>query len=56
MKLLLAREMATMDLQAVKQYGVPSLTLMENAGRSVAEVASQYGGGVRGKKIVLYCG
>lgn len=56
MKILTSREMAAMDRQATEQYGIPSLTLMENAGRSVAEAAAKVAGGLEGRRVALFCG
>ena len=56
MKLLTAREMSSLDRQAVGQYGVPSLTLMENAGRSVAAAAVSMTGPPDGCPVAIFCG
>lgn len=56
MKLLTAAEMASMDFQATEQYAVPALTLMENAGRAVAESAADMLGELRRRKIAVFCG
>lgn len=37
MKLVTAEEMATIDREASAKYGIPSLLLMENAGRAIAD-------------------
>ena len=37
MKILTASQMQQIDRLTTERYGVPSLTLMENAGRSVVE-------------------
>jgi len=56
MKILTAGEMAAMDRQATEQYGVPSLTLMENAGRCVAEAAAMVLGTLGDRQISIFCG
>jgi NAD(P)H-hydrate epimerase len=38
MKLVTAEQMREMDACAVEKYGIPSIVLMENAGRSAAEI------------------
>ncbi|MBI3317005.1 MAG: NAD(P)H-hydrate epimerase [Candidatus Omnitrophica bacterium] len=38
-KFVTAEEMKWMDQKAISEYGIPSIVLMENAGRGVAEVA-----------------
>ncbi len=39
MKIVTAEEMRTIDRATSERFGVPSLTLMENAGAAVAERA-----------------
>jgi hydroxyethylthiazole kinase-like uncharacterized protein yjeF len=51
---LTAAEMARADALAVK-YGVPGLTLMENAGRAVAEAAGELAGRP-GAAVAVACG
>src|SRR5712672_3020537 len=54
MKIVSAAEMREIDLVTSERFGVPSLTLMENAGTAVAEfVASQY---PSAKRIGVTCG
>ena len=53
MKIVSAAEMRAIDRATSERFGVPSLTLMENAGAAVAEhVGAFYGDG----KIVIVCG
>jgi len=44
------------DRLAMKKLGVPQVILMENAGRSVAEVTVETIGGARGKSVTIVCG
>ena len=54
MKIVTAAEMRQIDRVTSERFGVPSLTLMENAGTAVAElVASQY---PSAKRIGVICG
>src|SRR6266852_1809151 len=54
MKIVTAAEMREIDRAASERFGVPSLTLMENAGTAVAEfVTSRY---PSAKRIGLVCG
>ncbi len=54
MKIVTAAEMREIDLVTTEKYGVPSLTLMENAGSAVAEfVIAQY---PEAKRIGVICG
>src|SRR5579864_1143489 len=54
MKIVSAEEMRAIDRATSQRFGVPSLTLMENAGSAVAEhVLCQYGSAQR---IVIFCG
>ncbi len=54
MKIVTAAEMRAIDRATSERFGVPSLTLMENAGAAVAEhVLANYGGA---RKIVVFCG
>ncbi len=52
-----AEEMRDLDRKAGQEWGMPSATLMENAGWAVYKVAKQMlGGSVKGKKIAVLCG
>jgi hydroxyethylthiazole kinase-like uncharacterized protein yjeF len=54
MKIVSAEEMRTIDRATSEHFGVPSFTLMENAGETVAEfVRAEYPGA---DHIVVFCG
>lgn len=54
MKIVTAAEMRAIDRATSERFGVPSLTLMENAGTAVAShVLDHYGAA---QKIVVFCG
>jgi NAD(P)H-hydrate epimerase len=54
MKIVTAAEMRAIDKATSERFGVPSLTLMENAGTAVAEhVLAQY---ASAQRIVVVCG
>jgi hydroxyethylthiazole kinase-like uncharacterized protein yjeF len=54
MKIVSAEEMRAIDRLTSERFGVPSLTLMENAGSAVTDhVLSHYGSAQR---IVVFCG
>jgi NAD(P)H-hydrate epimerase len=54
MKIVSAAEMQAIDRSSSERFGVPSLTLMENAGAAVADyVLSHYGSAER---IMVFCG
>ena len=56
MKVLTAAEMREVDRRTTERDGIPSLTLMENAGRSVAEFIRQTIPNITRRKIVVLCG
>ena len=54
MKIVTAAEMRAIDRATSERFGVPSLTLMENAGTAVADhVLAQHGDA---QKILVFCG
>jgi hydroxyethylthiazole kinase-like uncharacterized protein yjeF len=56
MKILTAAEMSEVDLLTTERYGIPSLTLMENAGRSVAELIGTRFPHLERRRIIALCG
>ena len=54
MKIVTAAEMRAIDSATSERFGVPSLTLMENAGAAVAEHVLTHHGAVR--RVVVFCG
>jgi NAD(P)H-hydrate epimerase len=55
-RLATAEAMRRADRRASEQYGVPSLLLMENAGRGAADVIERVFGPARGRRIAVVCG
>ncbi|HEX2327832.1 MAG TPA: NAD(P)H-hydrate epimerase, partial [Candidatus Angelobacter sp.] len=53
MKIVTAAEMREIDRLTTEKYGVPSLTLMENAGTAVAEFAQKH---FEFKSVCVVCG
>lgn len=56
MKVLTASEMREVDRLTTERYGIPSLTLMENAGRGVAEFVRARFQHLERRNIVIVCG
>src|SRR5439155_636404 len=56
MKILTAAQMQRIDRITTERYGVPSLTLMENAGRGVLEFLAQRFGPLHEQRIAILCG
>lgn len=56
MKIITAAEMREVDRLTTARYRVPSLTLMENAGRSVAEFIQSRFSNLTKRRIVILCG
>lgn len=53
MKTVTARQMQELDQRAIREYGIPSLLLMENAGRGVAELIFHH---FKGRKVTVFAG
>jgi NAD(P)H-hydrate epimerase len=56
MKILTAAQMQRIDRLTTERYGVPSLTLMENAGRGFVEFLEERFAPLAEHKIVILCG
>jgi ADP-dependent NAD(P)H-hydrate dehydratase / NAD(P)H-hydrate epimerase len=56
MKILTALEMKEVDRLSISRYRVPGLTLMENAGRAVAEFIQFRFSNLVNRRIVVFCG
>jgi len=56
MKLVTAEEMRSLDNAAIHTFGVPSLELMENAGRRTVEVMLERYGDPLGKTVTIFVG
>jgi len=56
MKILTAAQMQRIDRLTTERYGVPSLTLMENAGRGVVEFLAGRFSPLAAHNIVILCG
>ena len=50
------RESQWLDRQTIERYGIPSIILMENAGRQTAEVIRKQLFGQRSTKVAVVCG
>ncbi len=56
MKILTAAQMQRIDRATSERYGVPSLTLMENAGRGIVEFLSDRFSPLEEQRIAILCG
>ncbi len=56
MKILKAKEMTEVDRLSTEVFSVPSILLMENAGRSVAEEILKARPNLQGKRVYIFCG
>lgn len=56
MKILTAAQMQRIDRLTTERYGIPSLTLMENAGRCVVDFLTERYAPLSSQKITVVCG
>lgn len=56
MRVVTSAEMVNLDRQAIEQYGIPGLVLMENAGRHVAQTGADILGHANNKLITIVAG
>ncbi len=56
MRVLTARQMREADRRTIEDLGVPSLVLMENAGREVAAAIEAEFGNLVGRRVAVLCG
>ncbi len=56
MRLVTAEEMRMLDQAATKEFNIPSIVLMENAGNALLSRAQEMIGTVEGKKVVIFVG
>ncbi len=56
MRYVTSREMRSLDKEAMEKFGIPSIILMENAGRAVYAAARGILSGAKEKKIFCVCG
>jgi hydroxyethylthiazole kinase-like uncharacterized protein yjeF len=55
-RLVTAAQMQEIDRRATAEHGIPSLTLMENAGRGVVESMERHLGSLAGTRPLVVCG
>jgi hydroxyethylthiazole kinase-like uncharacterized protein yjeF len=56
MKILTAAQMGEVDRLTTERFLIPSILLMENAGRSVADELARESPGLDNKRILIFCG
>jgi len=56
MRVVTSAQMRELDRQAIEDYGIPGVVLMENAGLKVVEIIREALGALRDKKIIIFAG
>ena len=56
MKLVTAKEMKALDVQAQNDYAMPGILLMDNAAQAVAEAVHEALTVLEGERVVIFCG
>lgn len=56
MKLVTAKEMKALDVQAQNDYAMPGILLMDNAAQAVAEAVHEALTALDGERVVIFCG
>lgn len=56
MKLVTAKEMKALDVQAQNDYAMPGILLMDNAAQAVAEAVHEALTALEGERVVIFCG
>ena len=56
MKFCTAAEMRRLDEMTIKEYGLPGVVLMENAGRGAARLTAEHFGDLAGRLVAVVCG
>jgi NAD(P)H-hydrate epimerase len=56
MKVVSGQVMQSMDQRAISEFGIPGLTLMENAGRACADAISETFGSGNGRRALIVAG
>lgn len=56
MKLVTAKEMKALDVQAQNDYAMPGILLMDNAAQAVAEAVQEALTALEGERVVIFCG
>lgn len=56
MKLVTAKEMTALDVQAQNDYAMPGILLMDNAAQAVAEAVHEALTALEGERVVIFCG
>lgn len=56
MKLVNAKEMKALDVQAQNDYAMPGILLMDNAAQAVAEAVHEALTALEGERVVIFCG